>query len=224
MRSSSDWARRATPGQELSRGPATFRIRTLDAISQRRSAGPSTTPARSTNRSGLPCCCANRLVKAVPDVSGPWCRIKVASESRMFFSVRMSYRDDSVSRNRNRGGTCPSSDRLPRGHQPPWGTPSARAASSAPRSTPVCPPETTRTTGQPGNSSTAAFAGCSECSATAWISVTGVVPRPATERCGCGGCAPVPTRLPRSASWSKAPIADRLGTPASPVGPRGCGN
>src|ERR1043166_6942085 len=37
----------------------------------------------------------------------------------------------------------PSSARRPFGHQPPQGRPRARAASSAPRSAPVWPPETT---------------------------------------------------------------------------------
>src|SRR5688500_9491072 len=37
---------------------------------------------------------------------------------------------------------APSSARRPAGHQPPWGSSSSMAASSAPRSAPVWPPET----------------------------------------------------------------------------------
>ena len=53
---------------------------------------------------------------------------------------RSLYSAVGVSCSRYRGGIVPSSALRPFGHQPPCSIPSWRAASSAARSTPVCPP------------------------------------------------------------------------------------
>src|SRR4029078_11003434 len=67
--------------------------------------------------------------------------ISVPSESTTFCAVRSAYPPFSSSMTGSSSGIIPSSASRPAGHQPPHSTVSFSAASSAPRSTPVCPPE-----------------------------------------------------------------------------------
>jgi hypothetical protein len=101
-----------------------------------------------------------RSLEACRDVDGrrrprrpdpPLVSTRVASLSRTFHSVRCTGSFEGVSRSsgnsaRMPGGSLRSSAQPPAGHHPPIGSPSARADCSAARSTPVWPPETTRTT------------------------------------------------------------------------------
>src|SRR5438128_11316666 len=67
--------------------------------------------------------------------------ITVPSESLTFCKVRSVKPPVSNSRNGYSSGILPNSSRRPAGHQPPHLIPCLSAASSAARSTPVCPPE-----------------------------------------------------------------------------------
>src|SRR6266853_5956180 len=67
--------------------------------------------------------------------------ITVPSESLTFCKVRSVKPPVSNSRNGYSSGIRPNSSKRPAGHQPPQSIPCFSAASSAARSTPVCPPE-----------------------------------------------------------------------------------
>lgn len=86
---------------------------------------------------------AKRSVRAVPPEGSPLVRTRVPSESRTFHSVRCAVSAEGVSVRGYRSPILPSSAYLSFGHHPPQGIPRASATSSAARSTPDCPPETT---------------------------------------------------------------------------------
>jgi hypothetical protein len=97
--------------------------------------------SQSITRCAFPNRRQNSIVARVPPLGSPLQMIRVPSESRTFASVRAAYCCVGISCNRYPSGILPSSASRPAGHQPPESAPNSSAASNAPRSTPVCPPE-----------------------------------------------------------------------------------
>ena len=129
------------PGSSLSRGPPTFRYATR-CRSQKRTASRTDRPdAGSRTRRGQ-ATPAVRGRTVLPPRRRRRARISTPSARRRLRSVRSMGRRVGVGTSGQLEASGPASVQRPPGHQPVMGTPQARAASSAPWSAPVCPPDT----------------------------------------------------------------------------------
>ena len=97
--------------------------------------------AQSIIRCGFRISIQRSTVSRVPPSGTPFEITSVPSESATFRAVRSAYPAFASSTTGKCFGISPSSANRPAGHHPPHSTSNASAASSAPRSTPVCPPE-----------------------------------------------------------------------------------
>ena len=99
--------------------------------------------AQSIIRCGFRISIQRSTVSRVPPSGTPFEITSVPSESATFRAVRSAYPAFASSTTGKCFGISPSSANRPAGHHPPHSTSNASAASSVPRSTPVCPPEMT---------------------------------------------------------------------------------
>ncbi len=141
------------PGTALSLGPATLRVMIRCCRSQDRNRCFAARARGSSSNNGRESSRAQSRVH-----SDPGSRIPLGSKSnvpvlsRTFQAVRweraipaaLGLCSRGVSRKGKISGMRPSSAWRPGGHQPPSSSPSSAAASRAPRSAPVCPPDTIR--------------------------------------------------------------------------------
>lgn len=129
------------PGSSLSLGPPTKRRR-IRCRRQNRSAAGTARSIRGSSTIRGRAAPADRGSTALPPRGRRPARIRTPSARRRFRSVRWTGRRRGVGVSGQQPSSGPASVQRPPGHQPVMGTAQARAASRAPRSAPVCPPET----------------------------------------------------------------------------------
>ncbi len=129
------------PGSWLSRGPPTSRS-LIRCRRQNRIAAGTARDERGSSTSRGRDAPAVRGSTTLPPRSRCPARIRTPSASRRFRCVRWMGRRMGVGVNGQHRLSGPASVHRPPGHQPVIGMPQARAASRAPRSAPVCPPDT----------------------------------------------------------------------------------